>query len=438
MKYLYLDNFRGFSDTLIPITDVSFLVGENSTGKTSVLSLLKLFSDINFLYSLSFDTEEVKLGHFKDIVSIHSSNRSYFTVGLVSDSNNTNDGDSSTRGFLMTFKEKFGLPSLSHYTLNQGSNVVSLRRTPKRVLINESSIEENIDASCFISTVLGDWKKEHQSQSKKYHNIQFPEGRLDFGSMPLPLLLTMLGSQLDKKNSKSFKSDFIPRPSFDRDLVWLAPIRTMPKRTYDEVRLDFSPEGSHTPYLVRKILSSKSVAKAFKKKLEHIGKQSSLFESVTIRKYGQSATSPFELDIVIDKKALNINSVGYGVSQALPVIVELLHRKKNTLFAIQQPEVHLHPKAQAALGDLCYELAIQEGKGFIIETHSDFLIDRFRLNYREKRKLKPKSQILFFERKAGLNSVISLPIDDSGDLPLDQPNKYREFFIHEEMKILGL
>src|SRR4051812_3768119 len=44
MKFhLFIDNFRGFSDAHIPLTEVNFLVGENSTGKTSVLGLLNLF-----------------------------------------------------------------------------------------------------------------------------------------------------------------------------------------------------------------------------------------------------------------------------------------------------------------------------------------------------------------------------------------------------------
>lgn len=36
---LYVDNFRGFSDAYVPLTDINFLVGENSSGKTSLLSL---------------------------------------------------------------------------------------------------------------------------------------------------------------------------------------------------------------------------------------------------------------------------------------------------------------------------------------------------------------------------------------------------------------
>ena len=44
-KFIYADNFRGFSNTYIPLVDVNFLVGENSTGKMSALDLLRVFSN---------------------------------------------------------------------------------------------------------------------------------------------------------------------------------------------------------------------------------------------------------------------------------------------------------------------------------------------------------------------------------------------------------
>ena len=50
----------------------------------------------------------------------------------------------------------------------------------------------------------------------------------------------------------------------------------------------------------------------------------------------------------------NLIDVGYGVSQILPLLVELLEpaRIRATMFLLQQPEVHLHPSAQAELGSL--------------------------------------------------------------------------------------
>ncbi|GAI71843.1 unnamed protein product, partial [marine sediment metagenome] len=83
MQYLYVDNFRGFYDTFFPIRDVNFLVGENSTGKTSLLSLIHVFYSKSFWFGKLFDSEEVKLGSFRDIVSIASDNKKYFKIGII-------------------------------------------------------------------------------------------------------------------------------------------------------------------------------------------------------------------------------------------------------------------------------------------------------------------------------------------------------------------
>jgi predicted ATPase len=113
-------------------------------------------------------------------------------------------------------------------------------------------------------------------------------------------------------------------------------------------------------------------------------------------------------------------------------------RHKGAWFAIQQPEVHLHPRAQAAFGDVLFEMASVDNKCFLIETHSDYLIDRFRMSYRRRRTKKPDSQVLFFERKSKFNHVTSLPISSSGELPEAQPESYRAFFIREQLDLLGI
>ena len=66
----------------------------------------------------------------------------------------------------------------------------------------------------------------------------------------------------------------------------------------------------------------------------------------------------------------NFIDVGYGVSQALPILTELFRKDSAKTFLLQQPEVHLHPSAQAALGTLFCQLASQ-GRQLLVETHSD-------------------------------------------------------------------
>ena len=53
------------------------------------------------------------------------------------------------------------------------------------------------------------------------------------------------------------------------------------------------------------------------------------------------------------------------------------------MLLMQQPEVHLHPRAQAQLGSFLGYLAIKQKKQFLVETHSDYLVDRVRIDVRD-------------------------------------------------------
>lgn len=160
--------------------------------------------------------------------------------------------------------------------------------------------------------------------------------------------------------------------------------------------------------------------------------------SVTAHSFGKGNQTPFELLVKFSGAELNIKNVGYGVSPKgfLPLIVEFLTEERRKTFAIQQPEVHLHPKAQAALGGLLFEISKEQGSSFYIETHSDYLIDRYRLSMR-KNKNPPDSQILFFTRTINGNKACIIPIENNGSYK-DQPKDFRDFFIKEEMRLLGM
>jgi hypothetical protein len=225
-----------------------------------------------------------------------------------------------------------------------------------------------------------------------------------------------------------------PFPFID-DMIELAPIRTKPKRTYDAPQTEFSPEGEHTPYIIKKNLSGKLKSIPFREYLERAGNNSGLFKSINVRTYAKGPLAPFEMQVILDKASIGLENVGYGVSQALPVLVEMFVRQKGTAFTIQQPEVHLHPKAQANFGDLIADLSRSEQKTFFVETHSDFTIDRFRLNIRKNGFI--ESQLLFFERKDSSNIATPIEIDKDGNLPTDQPENYRSFFFNESLALLS-
>ena len=438
-KYLFIDNFRGFRNAYVPILDVNFFVGENSTGKTSLLGLIKLIASQRVMFHHEFGDEDINFGNFNDMVSAHSRDRTYFTIGISQEvARKDKNKDIGVTAALLTYKEHEGLPQLSRFTATLNNKEISLMFDGRTVwyraatLLTPATQIDNV-----VRNIMPRWVKEHASKENKseYRRLLLPDGL-----EKAPGIAFVLSWVLNKIEGQQFKrSGGMPLlgADFGDELVWVAPIRTKPRRTYDELRIEFSAEGLHTPYLIRRILTSKPDAARFLRFIKTVGAASGLFQSVEIRKFGNDVTAPFEVDIVLDQKALNLSTVGYGVSQSLPVLVELIWRDKGSWFAVQQSEVHLHPRAQAALGDVLFDLAITEKKRFLIETHSDFTIDRFRLNYRRRTPNKPEGQILFFERKKNHNTVKAIRIGRRGELSAAQPSGYRRFFIKEELRLIG-
>jgi len=171
--------------------------------------------------------------------------------------------------------------------------------------------------------------------------------------------------------------------------------------------------------------------------LDSFGSQSGLFTKVEVRRLGESEGDPFQIQVHIGGAPVNLIDVGYGVSQVLPIVVDCLRGKEGGTFLLQQPEVHLHPRAQAELGSFLGVLAKQQKKRFVIETHSDHLVDRIRMDIRDGKGLKPEDvSLLYFERKNGQANIHRLNLDEHGNL-LDPPPGYRSFFLEEERRFLG-
>ena len=433
MRFLYLDNFRGFSNTIIPLKSVNFLVGENSTGKTSILALLDRLSSSDFWFFQDFNSADYEFGGFKDILSVSSTkDESEFTFGLCEILPDEESGGEKLICYLVSYREKEGLPIISFFSrLFEEGIVASAKLYNDRYTYMISNIPaEQIkinapDLFCLL---------------KKGRNVDIRDYKAFSKNLPTSAGFTLYSLIHDALapsiKPREFETMF---PRFCSDMAWLAPIRTKPKRTYDGYRRSFSPEGEHTPHLLRRGLSAgKKEAESFKSALDEFGKASGLFKQVIVNELGSDSTSPFELLIVLSDNPLRINSVGYGVSQVLPLVVEMLARPKNSWFAIQQPEVHLHPRAQAALGDLIFAMAEHNEKYFLIETHSDFTIDRFRLNYRKSKNHHIESQVLFFERTDSGNKVSVIPILENGEYSTEQPSTFRDFFLKEQMELLGI
>jgi hypothetical protein len=116
-----------------------------------------------------------------------------------------------------------------------------------------------------------------------------------------------------------------------------------------------------------------------------------------------------------DSYLVSIADVGFGVSQVLPVLVALLVADPGQLVYVEQPELHLHPRAQCALASMLTDAA-RRGVRLIVETHSALLLLSVRTLIANA-KLDPdlvKLHWFSLSREDGSSTVSSADLDDDG------------------------
>ena len=111
---------------------------------------------------------------------------------------------------------------------------------------------------------------------------------------------------------------------------------------------------------------------------------------------------------------VNIADVGFGVSQVLPVLVAVIVAEPGQLVYLEQPELHLHPRAQVALARVLADAA-KRGVRLVAETHSSLLLLGVQTLVAEG-DLPPELVKLhwFTRREDGITEVASADLDDAG------------------------
>ena len=138
------------------------------------------------------------------------------------------------------------------------------------------------------------------------------------------------------------------------------------------------------------------------------------------------------------KSPFAFDKVGSGFGYLLPVLLAL---DCSDASIMQQPELHLHPAAQCELGDV-FISALNQGKGCVVETHSEHILLRVLRRVREttegylipqELKISPeKVLVLYFEPKGSSTQVHRIRLDPYGDFLDPWP---RGFFSERESEL---
>ena len=405
------------------IRPITLLVGENSSGKTTFLALCRIaYAIANGMRTAPlFNEYPFWLGAYDQIATHRGGRR----------------GSAESFSVTIRFGDGAGLSSLHYEYASQGGQPVeSIWRLESVGLVIQHASHDGRQPSLVI----------RGPQDKAPRPLAPVLGGATEGPPALWFSLTMgefdraLGagvlSQSERDSiGRALKSI---QQEFRRLPYAIPPVRTNPRRTYDPISTDPNPEGSHIPMLLASLSRSAQQApwNALQSALKDFGAKSGLFEEIEIVDKGKKESDPFQVGVKLGH-TFNFIDVGYGVSQALHILVDtLLRASPFETFLIQQPEVHVHPRAQAELGTFFARQAYASRR-FVIETHSDYLVDRIRMEVRRKL-LKPEDvSLLYFERGKSGATIHNLELDAKGSIT-NPPPGFRQFFLKEERDLLGI
>jgi hypothetical protein len=417
---LILENIRTFSGFHeIPVRPLTLLTGENSTGKSTFLGMLSAVCDAGFPFQPAFNQPPFEFGNYDTIATFKGGRfgrAASFSLGLDDELEPT-----KRKRFVAKYVNNRGQYRLKHFQLSAQNYSMSLEIEE----VDDRQLRGKYTVTVLDKTVSKDFALADRS--------------LDARVSPL---LQILFESLDRTDVEE-ESRRIVFGSFDyfsplvsTKTISIAPIRTKPERTYSQIQEAYIPTGDHIPFLLEQLLRRDSATRSkLLRTLKQFGDESGLFKSFQVRHLGDRATDPFQLLVTVAGRASNLVDVGYGVSQALPVIVQASLMEGDQTLLLQQPEVHLHPRAQAALGTFFALLVASGSSKFLVETHSDYIIDRVRQEAAKKTVPPEKVGILYFHSKGIESDCAMLNLDANGNI-VNPPRDYRDFFLREEVNLL--
>jgi hypothetical protein len=205
-------------------------------------------------------------------------------------------------------------------------------------------------------------------------------------------------------------------------LHYIGPLREPPKRVYElsgEMPDEVGTRGEFAPEIVYRWRNDKKRRRQVQKWLRHFGFE----EELAFKAIG---TGGFALVLVRDGApvASTFVDTGFGMSQVLPLIVQGLLAESGDWVVIEQPEIHLNPRLQAALADLLADIVRRE-IGLLIESHSEHLLLRLRRLIAQGNLDDEAVGLYFVEQGQGVSGIRDVSFDAVGHIdPQDWPKGF--------------
>ncbi|WP_055077101.1 DUF3696 domain-containing protein [Pseudanabaena sp. 'Roaring Creek'] len=396
---LALKNFKCFKEVDVSFSKITLLTGENSSGKSSLiygilspLQSLNLYGNSFPLY-LSFNGNYVNMGGFEEVSFNHNSkNILMIDLSLSFQKNN------------YEFKTFWYFDKISN--------------SPKFNYLNIPTIGE-IKKSDIDSSYVIDYKRQNGIRYSNINNIGKESIWHEFE----------ISNYFDEVSevSDSLNKYLI------HDFNFISAFRSQPERTYYQSLSSNKVDKFGGGYIYQ-ILDWGDNQSEELYDLISILKDLNIIYDVKPHKLSGGR---FDIRVKVKSKSKweSLADVGFGISQFLPIIVADLQLSDDSTLIMSQPEIHLHPSVQANLGNYLVKQLKERNKNYIVETHSEYLLNRMRLLI-VKGEIQPEDVAVYYFENSIKNGSIAHRIEFTKDGQiLNAPKGFFETYMIDTIDI---
>jgi predicted ATPase len=412
----------------IEVRPLTILAGANSSGKSSIMQPLLMMKQT---LEASYDPGALLIAGPNVLFSS--------TEQFLSKSNGK---------VLDSFKIEFDLNSL--FSLKE-----IFKKEPKKTIeISEMTYYEGDKAAttlrpgvrhkALLSSVpwlVDVWNTFIKNQGKKIKD------ELELGTYRIRCFLDIGYFPIKKEDDVPHASPILVQYMLDtfgtplRGILHISALRGNPQRTYKITAVGSQFPGRFEEYVASIVhhwqISKDTRLKELEKYLELLG---------LTRKISAKAVDDTQVEILVGRlptssinsprDMVSIADVGFGVSQILPVIVALLTAERDQLVYVEQPEIHLHPRAQVAMAQILADAA-NRGVRVVAETHSSLLLLGIQSLVAEGKLAPNKAKLHWFKRRPedGVTEVSSADLDETGAFG-DWPEDFADVELMEQSRYM--
>ncbi len=364
LRRIGLSNFKCWKELDIELAPITLLFGTNSSGKTAILqSLLMLkqtargFDPGQHINFGGRPRDYFYFGSYQDLAYSHQTDRD-ISVSLTWEKTGVILSRRDGAIWVEDPEDHFNIGKTIRYDVEW--------RMRNGIFINKlaySTIEDGQPIESY-------WLKYKEDGSYALWMTGW-DSDYEVGGFPPPQSCFILPSRKDW----SFPVYSLEFQQLMTCLIYLGHLRGYPKRQYlwtGSKPSVIEPNGEQTiEHLIASSRDDGALLREVENRLEYLD----LVESFDVKPV-DNIERRYEATATLAGVESSLMDVGFGVSQALPVVTMLLSAPEGSIILLEQPELHLHPNAQAALADLLLEVAEKRNLQLIVESHSEHIVRR--------------------------------------------------------------